>query len=180
MTAAGCSSEVFPAQTAESEDGAGLLYKPGPADPAELLALSNAQEREIGVFTRESFAELVATSFRTRMTKERDGSLVALAGRASARAPDYRWFAQRFDRFVYIDRVVVAEGSRRRGLGRLLYTDPFDAAARAVYERVCCEVNSDPPNPVSDAFHAALDFAEVGRAWLLNWGKSVRYLIRTL
>jgi predicted GNAT superfamily acetyltransferase len=41
---------------------------------------------------------------------------------------------------------------------------------------VCCEVNSDPPNPLSDAFHAALGFREVGRAFLPDRGKSVRYL----
>ena len=38
--------------------------------------------------------------------------------------------------------------------------------------------NTDPPNPGSDAFHARLGFHEVGRAFLADRGKSVRYLER--
>jgi hypothetical protein len=157
-----------------------LLRAPGPDDIDVLLALSNAQEREIGIFTRAAFVELVGLSFRTRMTPARDAFLVALAERAPENAPNYRWFAARFARFVYIDRVVVAENARRNGFARLLYDDLFQAAAGAGYDCVCCEVNSDPPNPVSDAFHAALGFAEVGRAWLPDRGKAVRYLMRTV
>jgi len=36
------------------------------------------------------------------------------------------------------------------------------------------------PNPVSDAFHASLDFSEVGRAVIYNGAKTVRYLLRHL
>ena len=167
-------------QTAETPAGAGLLRAPGPDDIDILLALSNVQEREIGVFTRAAFSELVDLSFRTRMTSTCDAFLLALAEKAPEIAPNYRWFAARFDRFVYIDRVVVAENARRRGLARLLYEDLFEAAARAGYARICCEVNSDPPNPISDAFHTALGFAEIGRAWLLDRGKAVRYLMREI
>lgn len=156
------------------------LVEPGPEDIDTLLALSNAHAREIGTFTRERFAELVALSFRTRMTNERDAFLIALAERAPAEAPNYRWFIERFERLIYIDRVVVAEHARRRGLGRLLYSDLIHAARRAGYERICCEVNLDPPNPASDAFHARLGFEDAGRAYLPERRKTVRYLIRPL
>jgi len=39
---------------------------------------------------------------------------------------------------------------------------------------------SPPPNPVSDAFHASLNFHEVGRAAIHNNTKTVRYLLRNL
>jgi uncharacterized protein len=45
---------------------------------------------------------------------------------------------------------------------------------------VVCEVNSDPPNPVSDAFHLAMEFIEVGRAAIRQGSKTVRYLAREL
>lgn len=115
-------------------------------------------------------------SFRTRMTETKDAFLVALAGRAPAVAPNYHWFAARLESFVYVDRVVVARAVRKRGFGRLLYRDLTEAAGRAGYKRICCEVNLDPPNPASDAFHAALGFAEIGRAFLPDRKKTVRYL----
>ncbi len=69
---------------------------------------------------------------------------------------------------------------RKRGLANRLYDDLFRAAAAAGHERVVCEVNSDPPNPASDAFHAALGFGEVGRAGIHGGAKTVRYLARSL
>lgn len=156
------------------------IIEPSLDDLEALLALSNAHEREIGRFTREAFAELVALSFRTRMTGERDAFLIALSERAPENAPNWRWFAARFARFVYVDRVVVAEGSRTRGLGKLLYEDVIEAARRAGHTRLCCEVNVDPPNPGSAAFHAKMGFQEIGRARLTDRGKTVRYLTRDL
>ena len=156
------------------------LVEPGQDDLDTLLALSNAHEKEIGKFTKAAFAELVALSFRTRMTCERDAFLIALSERAPGNAPNFRWFADRFPRFVYIDRVVVGEGSRKRGLGRLLYNDVVEAARRTGHAHICCEVNIDPPNPASDAFHAKMGFGEIGRAYLPDRGKTVRYLMRDL
>jgi predicted GNAT superfamily acetyltransferase len=162
----------------EFSNVAGALRAPGPDDIDTLLALSNAQEREVGHITKAGLEELIGLSFRTRMSLARDAFLIALADKAPAVAPNYRWFAERYESFVYVDRVVVAEAARRKGLARLLYLDVFDAAERARYEHICCEVNADPPNPVSDAFHAALGFSEVGRAFLPDRGKEVRYLTR--
>lgn len=156
------------------------LVEPASADLDALLALSNAHEEEIGSFTKEAFAELVALSFRTRMTSARDAFLIALSERAPKRAPNWRWFAGRFRRFVYIDRVVVGEGSRKRGLGKLLYNDVIEAARQAGHTRICCEVNIEPPNPASDAFHTRMGFEEIGRAYLPDRGKTVRYLTRDL
>ena len=157
-----------------------VLVEPGPGDLDALLALSNAHEKEIGTFTKAAFAELVAFSFRTRMTCEGDAFLIALSEWAPENAPNFRWFADRFPRFVYIDRVVVREASRKRGLGKLLYDDVIEAARRGGHTHICCEVNIDPPNPASDAFHAKMGFREIGRAYLPDRGKTVRYLMRDL
>ena len=48
------------------------------------------------------------------------------------------------------------------------------------HERVVCEVNREPPNPASDAFHATLGFSEVGAAAIHGGSKTVRYLAREL
>ena len=93
---------------------------------------------------------------------------------------NYLWFRERYPAFVYVDRVVVADSARGRGLARALYDDLFVAAKAAGHERIVCEVNSDPPNPASDRFHAALGFVTVGAAAIHGGKKTVTYLERLL
>jgi predicted GNAT superfamily acetyltransferase len=88
----------------------------------------------------------------------------------------FLWFRSRFDKFLYIDRVVVAGERRRQGLGLMLYSEALKHAVRLGHTRVVCEVNLQPPNPVSDKFHAAQGFEEVGRACIDDRTKTVRYL----
>ena len=89
-------------------------------------------------------------------------------------------FARRYPRFVYVDRIVVAAGARGRGWRGCSIARCSAEAARAGHSCVVCEVNSEPPNPASDAFHEGLGFAEVGSASIHNGSKTVRYLLRRL
>ena len=87
---------------------------------------------------------------------------------------NYRWFAARYPRFFYVDRVVVAQAAQGRGLGRRLYEDAFAFAGSAGLERIACEIDHDPPNPVSERFHDRFGFREVGRqAVSYGGGKTV-------
>lgn len=65
--------------------------------------------------------------------------------------------------FVYVDRIVLAAHLRGRGLGPQLYAAVFAEARRVGADEVLCEVNLEPPNPGSLAFHTRLGFVEVGR-----------------
>lgn len=107
-----------------------------------------------------------------------DALLLAFDQDAAYDNPNFNWFKARYPRFVYVDRIVVSAAARGRGLARALYRDLFARAAG--YERVVCEVNADPPNPASDAFHAALGFEAVGSARLPGTDKTVRYFSRPL
>lgn len=73
---------------------------------------------------------------------------------------NYAWHGDRFDDFLYLDRIVVASAHRRRGIATVLY-DELESVARS-RGRMVCEVNSDPPNLASLAFHAARGYREVG------------------
>jgi predicted GNAT superfamily acetyltransferase len=128
----------------------------------------------------DRLAMLLKQSFYARRIGEVQAFLLAFDESATYDSPNYLWFRRRYRRFVYVDRVVVAPAVRGRGYGRLLYADLFDRAGRAGHDIVVCEVNSDPPNPASDAFHAAQGFAEVGRAAIHQGSKTVRYLARAI
>ena len=75
---------------------------------------------------------------------------------------NYRWFQDRHaDHFYYLDRIVLDEAFRRRGLGSFVYDEVEAVAAR--YQRLCLEVNLLPPNKASSSFHERRGFREVGR-----------------
>jgi predicted GNAT superfamily acetyltransferase len=78
---------------------------------------------------------------------------------------NYRWFEERYDGFVYLDRIAIAPAFQRRGLGRRLYAEVERLAAERCpdAEQFTLEVNLRPRNATSLAFHAALGFVEVGR-----------------
>jgi predicted GNAT superfamily acetyltransferase len=75
---------------------------------------------------------------------------------------NYRYFESHFDSHFYIDRIVIAKSFRGAGLGVALYESVFEEAKKRGAESVTCEVNLDPPNPVSIAFHRRMGFGDVG------------------
>lgn len=144
---------------------------------AEALELNNRHAVELSWQDETSFARLVSAAFFARWTEGRGAFLIAFDQDSDYAGMNFRWFKARLPRFVYVDRVVVSEDHRGRGLAKRLYAELFSAARRAGHDTITCEVNLDPPNPASDAFHAALGFAEIGQAELAGKGKVVRYLI---
>jgi len=153
-----------------------------PAHPLAktLLALNNAHAAQLSWLEPERLAHLVGQAFLTRRIGEVDAFLLALDQDADYDSPNFRWVRSRYQRFVYVDRIVVASSARGRGYARRLYHDLFEHALKAGHERVLCEVNISPPNPTSDAFHAALGFVEVGTADVYNGSRTVRYLSRAV
>ena len=144
-----------------------------------LLTLNNTHAVELSWLEAERLRHLVAEAFLARRIGDADALLLAFDQEADYDSPNFLWFRSRFRRFVYVDRVVVAPQARGRGHARRLYHDLFDHAVRAGHDRVGCEVNSNPPNPGSDAFHAALGFTAIGTG-AGHGGKTVRYLVRHL
>lgn len=88
--------------------------------------------------------------------------LLALAPGSDYDSENYRWFASHRPGSLYVDRIVVAPAARGRGLGRLLYATVASRAGELGLTEITCEVNLEPPNPESLAFHTRLGFAQVG------------------
>lgn len=153
------------------------------ADLDDVLALNQRWVPHVGELDRGRLADLVERCTSALVARGepasvpgpdagRDGDSRPLAGfvlvlgpGAGYASPNYRFFADRHRSFRYVDRIAVAPGQHRRGLGRRLYAAVVDHARAAGAPVVCAEVNVDPPNPDSQRFHAALGFVEVGRQW---------------
>jgi predicted GNAT superfamily acetyltransferase len=149
-------------------------------DEAVILALNNEHAAELSWLEPERLSFLIGEAFYARRIGTLEAFIMTFDQDASYDSPNFLWFRERYKRFVYVDRVVVAAEARGRGHARRLYQDLFDHAARAGQAIVTCEVNAEPPNPASDAFHAALGFAEVGDAVIHGGKKAVRYYLREL
>jgi predicted GNAT superfamily acetyltransferase len=135
-----------------------------PADWPRVLALNAASVQELSELDEQRLRWILSLAHRS-LVVDGDGEVlafaVAIASGTDYDSENYRWFAARFERFVYLDRIAVAASQRRLGIGAALY-DAMEAAA-ASFERMVCEVNVRPPNPASLAFHSARGYVEVGR-----------------
>jgi predicted GNAT superfamily acetyltransferase len=150
-------------------------------DVTTMLSLNNSHAQETSALDDASFTALLDMAFYARgIDRGATAFLIALDHNATYENPTFIWFKAARESFVYVDRIIVLSSARGRGIARLLYDDLFAAARKAGHDRVVCEVNIDPPNLVSEAFHATMGFKGVGEATIRNGTKTVRYLEKTL
>lgn len=151
------------------------------ADFAAVLALNNAHTPHVNALSDEQFAWLATHAGYFRVAEDAEGLagfvLCVPSGLVDYWSENYRWFTERFDRFLYLDRVVVAPRARRAGVGRALYADLHRTIAGA-WPRVTLEVNLRPPNPGSVAFHAAMGYVPVGVREYDDGSKAVQMYAR--
>ncbi len=88
------------------------------------------------------------------------GFLLAFREDSDYDSVNYQWFNERYDKFLYIDRVVIDIEYQREGLGEALYSWIFD---NAEVDKIAAEIDIQPPNPTSLAFHKNFGFEEVGQ-----------------
>jgi uncharacterized protein len=108
------------------------------------------------------------------------GFLLAMHSGANYENENFAWFAERYERFVYVDRVVIAQTARGRHLGSLLYEDLFGWAWQNAFPFVTCEYNVIPANEPSRLFHGKFGFTEQGTQWVANHAKKVSLQVATL
>jgi predicted GNAT superfamily acetyltransferase len=146
------------------------------SDYPAILALNLASEHLLAPLGLEHLTRLHAMAERLRVV-ELDDTVVAfllvLREGAAYDSPNYRYFAARQDKFLYVDRIVIGDGHRSGGWGSALYQELFqDARARGV-PSVTCEIDVEPPNEASRRFHARFGFQEIGRQWVAEGRKQV-------
>ena len=148
-----------------------------PEDLGWVHDLNQANGKALSYMERDAFEAMVARAAYARVIDGEAGFLLAYAQPPIVGdSPNFDWFASRFENTLYIDRVAVGGHARRQGVAARLYDDLAAFARASGFERIGAEINSDPPNPGSDAFHAARGFEVVGEARLEGRDKTVRYV----
>jgi predicted GNAT superfamily acetyltransferase len=134
-----------------------------PADHEAVLALNEHHVELLSPLDEVRLRELVAVA-ESAAVIDVDGDFAGFVmtfGSGSAYdGENFAWFAERYADFCYLDRVVIHADFRRRGLGSLVYDELESSCGRPVF---ALEVNLDPPNEGSLAFHRARGFVEVGQ-----------------
>ena len=150
------------------------------SDHVAVLELNEGALPHVSILSPDALAHLHEEAFYFRVARSEVGALgflLALTETAAYDSANFLWFRERYERFVYIDRIVIGEGHRGMGLGRRLYADLAEAAGSHA-GILSCEVNLRPPNPGSITFHRTLGFREVGQQDTEGSAKRVSLLIR--
>jgi predicted GNAT superfamily acetyltransferase len=148
-------------------------------DAETLLTLNNAHQKETSFLTQRDWDHLVSQAYSATAIGT-EGFLITFDQGADYDSPNFVWFEEKYDVFVYVDRIVVSAAARGQGIARTLYESLINMARADGHTKIVCEVNLDPPNPGSDAFHDQMGFVEVGRAHLKEREKTVRYLCKSI
>lgn len=141
-----------------------------------ILRLNLESEQSLSPLSPEGLVVLRAQAACLRVAIDNGevlGFLLALSDGRDYDSPNYRWFAARYEHFLYVDRVVVSRAHQGKRLGALFYDDLFAFASTSGAERVVCEFDIDPPNEISRKLHARFGFREVGTQWVATGKKQV-------
>lgn len=131
------------------------------ADEEFILALNAASTPAVGEMALPAYRDIAAQAYRVLIAEaggEPAGFLILIRPGSSYPSDNYGWFEEQFDHHLYIDRIAISESAKGQGVGRALYDEALKLAAELGEERLTAEVNEEPPNPQSMAFHEKLGF----------------------
>ncbi|MBV8215928.1 MAG: GNAT family N-acetyltransferase [Verrucomicrobia bacterium] len=159
---------------------------PIPSDFPKVIKLNQLSEHFLSPLNLNKLSLLAkeAAVFQVAILDEKiAGFLLAFAPGADYHNQNFLFFKARYVDFLYVDRVVIAEEFRGKGLATKFYSQLEQEANRRGISRLVCEIHIDPPNPVSLSFHEKQGFIEVAQQIIeeeSNQGKLVSLRQKTL
>ena len=115
----------------------------------------------VGEETREDLARINGQSAISLVAEVSDqvvGFCMVLLPGADYGSPNYEFFCERLDNFVYLDRVAVTKNFQGIGIGAALYRE---VEMKTDAEWFALEVNTKPRNEGSLRFHAREGFVQM-------------------
>ena len=137
-----------------------------PADDEFILRIN---EENVEVLSPMDQAKLdfykgIADIFWTvEVDGERAAFLIGIREGAPYPNENFAFFSRTFEKFLYVDRIVIDEPFRKMGLGKKLYEAVKEHALDSGVTTVTAEVDTEPVyNNASLIFHESMGFREVG------------------
>jgi hypothetical protein len=131
------------------------------ADLDVVWSINQENVPAVGEETREDLARIHGQSVIALVAEVSDqvvGFCMVLLPGADYGSPNYEFFCERLDNFVYLDRVAVTENFQGIGIGAALYRE---VAMKTDAEWFALEVNTKPRNEGSLRFHAREGFVQM-------------------
>ena len=141
----------------------GVLRPITPADHDAVLDLNESHVELLSPLDEVRLGELVAVAANASVIVDDGASagfVITFDADSAYDGENFGWFTERYDDFCYLDRVVIHSDHRRRGLASAVYDELESSCGRTLF---ALEVNLDPPNVASLAFHRARGYTEVGQ-----------------
>ena len=133
-------------------------------DLEEILAINQANIPEVGnIDDINRLNHLINWSSHLIVVREEEiaGFIILMRENQSYDSLNYEFFNSQGYPFLYVDRIAIKEGHRRKGLGQMIYSRTIEIA-KELNLPTCCEVNTLPKNEPSLAFHDSFGFEDVG------------------
>ena len=153
-----------------------VIRNAAPTDFEAICALNLAEVQHTSAMDVARLTELNAMSCYHKVASLEgvvSAFLLAICDGSPYMNENFEWFSKRYERFIYVDRIVVSGASRGLRLGSRLYEDVFGYARSKAIPLVACEYNILPPNEPSRLFHEKFGFKEQGTQWVANGTKRV-------
>lgn len=128
----------------------------------EILRLNTAAVPHVNEIDREQlqwFCDYAAFARCVKIDGRIAGFMIGMRPGTTYASPNYQWFCSNYDDFAYVDRIVVSDWARRRGIAETLYREFADSQSDTSI--MTCEVNLRPANEGSMTFHSRMGFKQV-------------------
>ncbi len=150
-----------------------------PSDLDAAWQINQANTPAVGDEPREAMDAILAmcsVGLAVEVGAELAGFCMVLPPGTAYDSPNYRYFCERYDDFVYLDRVAFDAAHQGRGYGAALYRE---VERRVTAPLFTLEVNVKPPNEGSLRFHLREGFVEVDQRETRP-GKIVSLMVKRL